>query len=190
MHQPRNHVVRAGLWGAAPAALLLGAALAISPAVAAPSPTAATVSHGSLMPLNDSGVRGTVTLVERNGQIRANLDASGLEPGAMHMQHIHGFGDGSQATCPSMSLAGADGVLSFAEGLPAYGPVQVTLGHDTTSGGQLSYSRTFDTTDAGASVTSLGALRQYVVVVHGLTSGGSFVPSLPVACAVLTSHGS
>jgi hypothetical protein len=188
MHQHRSLLVRAGLWGAAPVALAAAAALATGPAVAAPQ--AAVVSHGSLTPLNHSGVKGTVTLVERNGQIRANLQASGLEPMAMHMQHIHGFGDGTQATCPSMSLAGADGVLSFAEGLPAYGPVQVTLGHDVTDGGRLAYSRTFASTDAGASVDSLGALRQYVIVVHGLTNSGSFDPSLPVACAVLTTHGS
>jgi hypothetical protein len=173
------------------ASALTAAALAVLPAAAAPTTDhAAVVSPGTLMELNDSGVQGTVTLVERNGQIRANLDASGLEPMQMHMQHIHGFGDGTQAACPDMSLAGADGVLSFAEGLPAYGPVKVTLGHDMVQADTLEYSRTFTDTDAGSPVSTLGSLDQYVIVVHGLTTGGVFDPTLPVACAVLTIHGS
>lgn len=189
---PHNsRAVRAGALAAVPTAAVAMLALAMAPATAAPSAAqAAIVSHGSLVALNHSGVSGSVTLVERDGTIRANLDASGLEPVQMHMQHIHGFGDGNQASCPTMDMAGADGVLSFAEGLPSYGPVLVTLGHDQTSGSTLDYSRTFASTDAGATVRTLGALDQYVIVVHGLTSAGTFVPSLPVACAVLTTHGS
>jgi hypothetical protein len=169
-------------------AALTALGVAALPAAAAPSnDRAAVVSHGTLMQLNDSGVQGTVTLVEHNGQIRANLRASGLEPMQVHHQHIHGFGDGTQATCPDMSLAGDDGVLSFADGLPAYGPVVVTLGHDMADA--LQYSRTFTQTDAGNPVSTMGSLDQYVVVVHGLTVAGAFDPTLPVACAVLTIHG-
>ncbi|HET8590206.1 MAG TPA: hypothetical protein VFM01_11290 [Nakamurella sp.] len=175
------------------AAAITAVAVATFSASAAPARTAggngAVVSHGTLMQLNDSGVQGTVTLVEHNGQIRANLQATGLEPMQMHMQHIHGFSDGVQATCPDMSLAGADGVLSFAEGLPAYGPVQVTLGHDMVDGSTLQFSRTFAATDAGAAVGTLGSLDQYVIVVHGLTVAGTFDMTLPVACAVLTING-
>jgi hypothetical protein len=147
------------------------------------------VDNGSMVQLNHSGVHGVVTLVEQAGRLRVNLDAHGLEPGQMHMQHIHGFGNGTQAHCPDMSLAGADGVLSFAEGLPAYGPVLITLGRDVTAGPDVAYSRTFTSTDAGASETSLGNFDQYVIVVHGLTNAGNFDPSLPVACAVLAAHG-
>lgn len=188
MQHPRSTVVRAAL----PFAALATVAAVTVPAVTASagSEQAASVTHGRLVELNHSGVTGTVTLVERAGQIRVNLDASGLEPMIMHMQHIHGFGDGTQASCPDMSQAGADGILSFAEGLPSYGPVKVTLGHDETSGSTLDYSRTFTHTDLGAGVGSLGALGQYVIVVHGLTVDGSVVPSLPVACATLASHGS
>lgn len=169
------------------------AATAITTAAVAAQPAAASngaaVDHGTLVELNHSGVHGVVTLVERDGQLRVNLNAHGLEPGQMHMQHIHGFGNGTQAHCPDMSLAGADGVLSFADGLPAYGPVLITLGHDVTPGSDLAESRTFTSTDAGAPETSLGAYDQYVIVVHGLTNAGSFDASLPVACAVLTSNG-
>jgi len=176
----------AAIGTAAIAVAITAAAVAAQPATAS---TGAAVDHGTLVELNHSGLHGTVTLVERAGQLRVNLNAHGLESGQMHMSHIHGFGDGTQAHCPDMSLAGADGVLSFTDGLPAYGPVVITLGHDVTPGSDLAYSRTFTSTDAGAPETSLGAFDQYVIVVHGMTSSGSFDPTLPVACAVLTTHG-
>lgn len=149
----------------------------------------AVVEHGTLIELNDSGVAGTVTIVGRGDSIRVNLSASGLEAGQLHMQHIHGVGDGNQATCPDMSLAGDDGILTIGEGLPAYGPVKVTLGRDMVAGSDLGYSRTFNATDAGATLDTLGELTQYVVVVHGLTVEGAYVASLPVACAVLEVNG-
>ena len=170
----------------AAAAATVTATVATQPADAS---NGAVVTRGTLVELNHSGVHGVATLVEQAGQLRANLNGHGLEPGQMHMQHIHGFGNGTQAHCPDMSLAGADGVLSFADGLPAYGPVLITLGHDVTPASDVAYSRSFASTDAGAPETSLGAFDQYVIVVHGMTTSGSFDPSLPVACAVLTTHG-
>lgn len=182
----RTNRARAAFATGAAAAALTAGAVAAQPAAAS---NGAVVDHGTLVELNHSGVHGSVTLVEHAGQLRANLDAHGLEPGQMHVHHIHGFGNGTQASCPDMSLAGPDGVLSFADGLPAYGPVVITLGQDVTPGSQLAYSRTFTSTDAGAPETSLGAFDQYVVVVHGMTNAGSFDPTLPVACAVLTEDG-
>lgn len=170
---------------AAAAVGLVSAALATVPAAA--TDARAEVVSGTLMQLNDSGVHGRVTIVERGGQLRVAFDAHGLEANG-HLEHLHGFGDGAQATCPDMSLAGADGILSFADGLPAYGPPVITFGHDDIDGSTLAYSRTFATTMAGQPVSSLGAIDQYVVVVHGLTlPDGSYDETLPVACAVLTS---
>lgn len=170
----------------------LGVALAL--AMAAGSAQAqgnhgTVVSHGMLVALNDSGVTGAVTILNKGDHLRVNLDIDGLESPRSHLQHIHGFGDGAQATCPDMSLAGPDGVLSFSDGLPAYGPPVITLGNDPVDDGGLDYSRTFEATSAGNPISDLGDLNQYVVVVHGLTVDGEFVPSLPVACAVLVTHG-
>lgn len=180
----RRHTFLVGLAATAALALVVGQA---PTAVADRGGT--TVNHGSLVELNDSGVTGTVTVLDKGDHLRVNLDASGLEPMQMHMQHIHGFGDGVQATCPDMSVAGGDGVLSFADGLPFYGGVVVSLGLDQVMGDHLAYSRTFEETGVGADVSTMGALTQYVVVVHGLTLGGSYDASLPVACAVLEVHG-
>lgn len=133
-----------------------------------------------------------MTLVERDGQVRVNLDAHGLEAGRFHMEHLHGFGNGKQATCPDMSLAGADGVISFAEGLPAYGPPLITLDAGVLAGTSRAYSKTFAATNIGAPmpVSSLGALDQYVVVVHGMTlPDGSYDGTTPVACAVISVRG-
>lgn len=172
---------------------VLGALLSLGIATAAPvaahAEGGAVVSRGTLTELNSSGVHGQVTIVDQGDRLRVNLNTHGLEAND-HLEHLHGFGDGSTASCPDMSLAGPDGILSFADGLPAYGPPVITLGHDHTDGATLAYSRTFDQTMAGEPVSSLGAIRQYVVVVHGMTlPDGSYDMTLPVACAVLTTHG-
>lgn len=179
-----THVAR-GITGLA---LVAGTIAGTAQAQAHPDDTA--VAHGTLTELNASGVSGSVTVLNKGDQLRVNLHVRGLESPRAHLQHIHGFGDGIQATCPDMSLAGGDGVLSFSDGLPAYGPPVITLGHDPVPNSHLQYTRTFESTMAGEPVNSLGQLDQYVVVVHGLTVDGEYVPSLPVACAVLSINGS
>ena len=104
------------------------------------------------MELNDSGIAGRVTVLEKGDHLRVNLNATGLEPGRLHMQHIHGFGAGGDATCPDMLLdANMDGVLDIGEGAPAYGPVAVTLTDmESDMTDRLAYSLTFTHTDPTA----------------------------------------
>jgi hypothetical protein len=170
------------------AGLCLGAAVAAMAPSTAAEATGAVVARGGLVELNSSGVHGQVTIVDQDGHLRVDLNAHHLEANG-HLEHLHGFGDGTQAHCPDASLAGPDGILSFADGLPAYGPPVITFGHDEITGATLAYSRTFDETMAGQPVSSLGAIRQYVVVVHGMTlPDGTYDETLPVACAVLTTR--
>jgi hypothetical protein len=179
-------------------------------AVAALTATQAATAHGSddefrgnLKMLNHSGVHGKVRLNADDGTVEVKLRARGLEEMQVHMSHIHGHGDGNQATCPKMSAdTNDDGVLTFAEGLPDYGPVMVGLGVDLTNDDELEYERTFTMTGAtgippNAAITALGDLDQYVVVVHGMTLADdpdtpaverAYVASLPVACAVIKEH--
>ncbi|HEY3531409.1 MAG TPA: hypothetical protein VGK78_19860 [Nocardioides sp.] len=172
---------------------LLTAGLCVGAAAAAFTPSTASgagavVARGGLVELNASGVHGQVTIIDQDGQLRVDLDAHNLEANG-HLEHLHGFGDGTQAHCPDASLAGPDGILSFADGLPAYGPPVITFGHDEIAGSTLAYSRTFDQTMAGQPVSTLGAIHQYVVVVHGMTlPDGTYDETLPVACAVLTTR--
>lgn len=163
------------------------AALACVTAAALPAQAHTTPHPASLTELNDSGVTGHVNVLHKHGQVRVNLTGHGLEAGQVHAQHIHGFVDSDQeARCPTPDLdQDGDGLISFSEGLPAYGPVVITLGADHTPGQALSYSRTFTETDGGDPVAGLGSLADYVIIVHGRTVEGTYDASLPVACAEL-----
>ena len=87
------------------------------------------------------------------------IEAKGLVPGQPHAQHIHGSTDGHDFHCPDAGAdKNGDGIVTTAEGLPAYGDINISL---TTKGdtskksgldvkrmpvakkdGTLSYSRT------------------------------------------------
>lgn len=77
---------------------------------------------------------GTLQVSEDGETMTVTIEASGL--GAVpHAMHIHAIVDGDEVTassCPTIDLDGDDdGVVTVAEGAPAYGGIQVSL---TTSG--------------------------------------------------------
>lgn len=80
---------------------------------------------------NGSNAFGQAALVVLDDQLRAFLYAGGLSPHLPHAMHIHGH-DEAVAECPSLARAGDDGLIDTLEGLPDYGPIQVSF---TTSGG-------------------------------------------------------
>ena len=84
--------------------------------------------HADLDELNDSGASGKATVVVRGDEIlRVKVRARGLTPDAPHAQHIH-YGEQALNECPGLSLdANRDGRLNTVEGIPAYGPVVVSL---------------------------------------------------------------
>src|SRR5918994_25469 len=84
-----------------------------------------------LKPLNSSGAEGHAML-EKEGskKIETEIHTKGLAPKLPHAQHIHGFKK-ALSECPTMADAGPDNVLTTTEGLPDYGPIQVSL---TTKG--------------------------------------------------------
>jgi hypothetical protein len=178
------------------------AALLLLAGVAVLAPTAAQArdddDHGEghrfvevvrLDELNRSDVDAKAVLVLRGTTLDVTIVAHGLEPGQVHMQHIHGLAGDTNATCPPRrsaddiandpkEAAHPDQVISFAEGLPFYGPVLLALEPYPTASahGNVSYHRSF--TVSG----DLTDLRDEVVVLHGMSLGGVYVPSLPVAC--------
>ena len=106
----------------------------------------------NLSSLNNSGASGTVTAVVRNQKIsHIEVHAMGLTPDAPHAQHIH-YGEQALKECPNLddNDDNGDGLINTVEGLPAYGPVVVSL---TTTG---------DTTPA-----SLLAVDRYPVAMGG-----------------------
>ncbi|TFC30542.1 hypothetical protein E3O53_00765 [Cryobacterium sp. TMT2-18-3] len=86
----------------------------------------------NLTELNGSGASGTATATVRNQKIKhIEVHASGLMPDAPHAQHIH-YGNQAMQECPTIALdSNGDGRLNTVEGIPAYGPVVVSL---TTTG--------------------------------------------------------
>lgn len=178
------------------ALMALPAALAL--AVAAPALAHDTndagqqTQHGrsyqvDLRQLNDSGARGTAQLTLDGRQLTVKIEAQGLVPGQPHAQHIHGSTTGHEFTCPDASAdKNGDGIVSTAEGLPAYGDINISLTTkgDTTKAsglavdrmpvadknGNLSYSRTIAVSQAVAdNITRLH------VVQHGIDPNGNGV---------------
>ncbi|MBT2597232.1 hypothetical protein [Arthrobacter sp. ISL-72] len=97
-----------------------------------------------LTELNGSGASGTATAVVKNQKIEhIEVHATGLTPDAPHAQHIH-YGNDALNECPTLALdADLDGRLNTVEGIPAYGPVVVSLNTtgDTTPASFLDVAR-------------------------------------------------
>ena len=122
-------------------ALMLFAATSVGASTASAHNTDASQGKGAgktvtlsatLSELNGSGTSGTVTATVRNKKIRnIEVHAMGLTPDAPHAQHIH-FGAQALHECPTAEQdTNKDGRLTTVEGVPAYGPVAVSL---TTTG--------------------------------------------------------
>ena len=134
-------------------------------------------------------VTGSATLTVSGNVLTAHITASGLSPNLPHLMHIHGT-VGAQNDCPSPVSAfdtNHDGLLSTVEGLPAYGPIDVTFstfGSTTpaaaltlaaapmaSAAGTIDYTRTFQI--PGKIAAHISDLH---VVIHGadLNGDGSY----------------
>lgn len=130
-------------------ALLAAASVGAGTAAAAGQPQGKgldkTVTlNATLTELNGSGAWGTARAVVRNQKIRhIEVHAHGLTPDAPHAQHIH-YGQQALNECPTLALdSNGDGRVNTVEGLPAYGPVVVSLNTtgDTTPASFLDVGR-------------------------------------------------
>lgn len=146
--------------------------------------------------LNNSGIAGkAVLLVDQNTQtLTVDIQASGLEANQMHIQHIHGFTDGTDSKSPTLAQdTDGDGFVELAEGLPSYGGILLNLtmnpensvhdhgaDHDHTDAavfptvgadGKLSYHQAFNfgtgNADAKAIFDSIIPLELKEIVLHG-----------------------
>jgi hypothetical protein len=153
--------------------------------------------RATLEELNGSGVTGRVNFTRDDDAqtLRVRADITGLTPGRLHLNHIHGRFDaaGNPANSvvpPPTADTDGDGFVEVLEGVPFYGDILLSLeqpapqpgsahqGPFADAGGNLVYDYLFDLTDSsiffspvtGANydrddITPLG-LREYVV--HGL----------------------
>ncbi len=121
-----------------------------------------------------------ITADKRADTVTVTITATGLEPDMLHPQHIHGFASNQNSVCPSVSAAGADGLLTLEEGLPAYGPVQLSLTpFPTTPNGTVVFQETYPLTK------DIQPLQNTSIVLHGMTVNGTYWATLPVACGSL-----
>lgn len=103
-----------------------------------------------LTTLNNSGVTaGAVVVVDTaHDRVTVEVNASGLEPGQVHPQHIHGFTDGTVAKTPTLAAdTDHDGFVELAEGQKTYGPIQLDLALNPDQSASDSGSPQFPTAD-------------------------------------------
>lgn len=141
--------------------------------------------------LNNSGVSGTAELILEGSSLTVNITASGLEPEALHPQHIHGFMDDKRnSTCPPASAdSDNDNLISVSEGAPFYGGIQLPLIMDPNDelsfpvadeDGNINFTMTYEYEDGVDK--DLTPLQNRAIVLHGLTVDGKYQVTLPVAC--------
>lgn len=95
--------------------------------------------------LNGSGVTGEAIVAydTQSRTVTVAISASGLEPNQVHIQHIHGWADGRNATTPTLAQdVDGDGFIELAEGVPSYGPVLLNIAtdHENSTGGDNGHS--------------------------------------------------
>jgi hypothetical protein len=154
--------------------------------------TALDLGEVEFTALNLSGVSGHATVARDGDHLTLSIDAEGLEPNQVHIQHIHGrrSADGMalKSNTPPRSLdADGDGFVELAEGAPAYGPILLNAttppdagleGFPTAPDGKIRYEETFDLAAGegladGVTADQLFPLGLREMVIHGLSVDGS-----------------
>lgn len=146
---------------------------------------AAGTTRAELNPLNNSPVHGHARVVVHGRRIEVSVNARHLLKGMPHAQHIH-FGKQARHECPTVrDDANSDHRLNTAEGIPAYGPVRVSLTTkgDTSPGSTLAVTRFptapnrqihYDRTiRVGSRLAHKIANGKALVVIHGIDYNGN-----------------
>jgi hypothetical protein len=109
-------------------ALLLAVALSLSlVSVAFAQGTSQKVFMADLNPLNHSHAHGHAVLQKDGRMLDTKIVTTDTAPGLPHAQHIHGMAQ-AISECPTLAAdTNDDGLINTAEGLPSYGPIQVSL---------------------------------------------------------------
>lgn len=195
--------------------LATGAVLFAAPASAAHEGQMRRVYEADLDPLNAPGSGDARIEVFDQNNALITVATEGLSPNAPHAQHIHGHGAdhaGMVSECPTPAEfdTDGDGLVSTAEGHPAYGDIQVSLTTegDTSPESGLAVER-FPVSEDGAYTYERGpvripqdvatALANRAIVVHGADLDGSgqydgdkrssIAPNLPFEATVPTACG-
>lgn len=161
--------------------------------------------QANLTQQNGSGASGTAQMTLDGTQLTVEITSSGLAPGLPHAQHVHGA-IGVVSSCPTPSNdKDGDGLVSTAEGQPAYGAVltSLTISGDSSADSALAVDR-FPTANADGSQTYSQTVTisqdmadnfgDLAVVQHGIDLNGngeydgdaksSLDPSLPLEATI------
>jgi len=173
------------------------AALAVAPGAGL---AASKTFNAVIGELNNSGVSGSAEMTVNTADMTLNfaMALAGLEPGQLHVQHIHGRfdddGNPRDSFTPTLADdADGDGFVELLEGAPRYGPIVLELRDTDTAAnggfpvtqpdGTSTFSWVFDltTTEAfGANVLTADPDDRFTamdllplglreIVIHGLT---------------------
>ncbi|MDX1663956.1 MAG: hypothetical protein R3272_09190 [Candidatus Promineifilaceae bacterium] len=142
------------------------------------------VVESDLDELNNSGVNGEATITLQGNLLTVDIEATGVEAGMLHPQHVHGFPMSSaEATCPPPTAdENDDGLVDLGEGAPFYGPVLLPLEPFPTPDDQSINFHESYVVDPG----DLLPLQSRTIVLHGLTVDADYQATLPIACGNLT----
>ncbi len=117
---------------------------------------------------------GTATLTLTKDSVRIQVHVEHLAPMMMHMMHIHGFPDGTQATCPTtMQDGNKDNIIDDSEAETSTGPPMIPLNGNPTL--MEMSAMTYPTADSSGMVTydrtiSLSALKKAMTTTHQIAS--------------------
>ncbi len=187
----------------------------IAPAAAtAPAPPAAErVYVAELRAFNtnitEQAATGTARFTIAGDTLTLQVNAQGLYPGTMHLQHYHGFTDGQDAICPPPAAdTNGDGFIDLIETQPFTGITLVPLHDNPTSleiqvptypvasdpGGAINYEQTVAVSALESALLSAHgisdlAFEQRTVFIHGVNPNANLpdsVQSLPNVPAQVT----
>lgn len=178
MNRNQKRRMAGGLAVLATSGLVAGIGVAGTTATASPLEPGIQ-AKAQLVQLNNSGVRGISEVTVDGRRLDVSVDARRLVKDMPHAQHIH-FGAKARHECPTVrDDDNGDFRLDTAEGIPAYGPVKVSLTkrgdtsadstlavkrYPTAPNGEIHYDREIRTTDRIARGIRRG---NAVVVIHG-----------------------
>jgi hypothetical protein len=152
----------------------------------------------ALSPVNNSGVSGTASITLNGNDLTVVINATGLETGQIHPQHILGFVNG-QASSVSFSDFNSNGLIDSFEADLATGPAILPLTNSAdfqanpltdfpiTSNGTLNFTQTYVL--AADMLASLSPLNTRAIELQGLSVNGTYNPELPVAAGLVQDAG-
>ena len=129
--------------------------------------------------LNDSGVSGTVFVEQIDQLVKIEVNLTGLDATADYPMGIHGFENGSDASCPTMDDdTDGDGLLEWQEGLDAFGEENIPLGvTDVETDGSIDFEGSYIIDE-----DEIGDLDDFIFAIYGLQNGDNWDFSIPVGC--------